>query len=143
MLLATILAASLSFANETIAQTAERVVSSSSAQAVAQDDSYVRVKTVDYLAKDIYWVVGSHSADLYTTAWALHRCGACFEGNPLGPTSEARIALKMAGVASTGLTLWKLRRDKKNKAANILRWAVVAVNTGLVINNTIRAVRRK
>lgn len=100
-------------------------------------------KIADAFGRDLYWLVGGHAADLYTTAWALHRCLECREGNPLGPTSEARIAIKMAGTASTGLTLWKLRRSGKHKAANVLRWASVAVNAGLAINNTIHAIRRK
>jgi hypothetical protein len=97
----------------------------------------------DRFASDVAWLIGSHSLDLFSTAWALHRCLDCREGNAFGPTSEARIALKMAGAASTGLTLWKLRRSGKHKAASVLLWVSVAVNAGLTINNTIHAVRRK
>lgn len=100
-------------------------------------------RIADDFGRDLAWVVGSHSADLYSTAWALHRCPSCREGNPLGPSSEARIALKMAGTASTGLTLWKLRRAGKNRAATILRWTAVAVNVGLTVNNTRRAIRER
>lgn len=100
-------------------------------------------KVADEFGRDIYWLVGSHAADLYSTAWALHRCPTCSEGNPFGPTAEARIALKMAGVASTGLTLWKLRRSGKGKAATVVRWAYVAVNAGLTINNARRAIRKR
>lgn len=96
----------------------------------------------DDYGRDLAWVVGSNAADLYSTAWALHRCGgACGEGNPLGPTVEARVALKMATAASTGLTLWKLRRDGHNRAASIVRWASVAVNAALVVNNSVHAIK--
>lgn len=101
-------------------------------------------KIADDYGRDLAWLIGSNAADLYSTAWALHRCdGACGEGNPLGPTVEARVALKMATAASTGLTLWKLRRDGHNRAATIVRWASVAVNAALVVNNTRHAIRGK
>jgi hypothetical protein len=98
----------------------------------------------DDFGRDLYWVVGSHAADLYSTAWAIHRCnGACGEGNPLGPTAEARIALKIAGAASTGLTLWKLRRDGHGRAATVLRWMTVATNAIIVTNNMRHVIKRK
>lgn len=98
----------------------------------------------DDFGRDLYWIVGSHAADLYATAWAIERCnGACGEGNPFGPSSEARIALKMAGTASTALTLWKLRRDGHGRTATVLRWATVIFNAGLVVNNTRHAIRRR
>ena len=101
-------------------------------------------RVIDDFGKDLYWLIGSNAADLYSTAWAIHRCdGACGEGNPLGPTVEARLALKMASMASTGLTLWKLRRDGHGRAATIVRWASVAVNSALVANNVRHAIRRR
>ena len=100
-------------------------------------------KIADDFGEDLYWLIGSHAADLYSTAWALKRCPGCSEGNLLGPSAEARIALKAAGVASTGLTLWKLRRDGHNNWAKWLRRATVAVNGGLVVNNTIHAIRKR
>jgi len=101
-------------------------------------------KIADEAARDLYWVVGSNAADLYATAWAIERCdGACGEGNPFGPSPEARIALKMAGTASTALTIWKLRRDGHGRMATALRWATVAFNAALVVNNSVHAIRRK
>lgn len=101
-------------------------------------------KIADDYGRDLAWLIGSNAADLYSTAWALHRCdGACGEGNPLGPTVEARVALKMATAASTGLTLWKLRRDGHDRTANIVRWASVAINLAFVANNTRHAIRRR
>ena len=101
-------------------------------------------KIADDYGRDLAWVVGSNAADLYSTAWALHRCdGACGEGNPLGPTVEARVALKMATAASTGLTLWKLRRDGHGRTATFVRWASVAVNAALVTNNVRHAIKGK
>lgn len=101
-------------------------------------------KIADDFGRDLAWVVGSHAADLYSTSWALSRCGTeCVEGNFLGPTTEARLALKMASVASAGLTIWKLRRDGHGKTATVIRWAYVAVNGALAVNNTVHAIRRK
>lgn len=101
-------------------------------------------KIADEAARDAYWVIGSHSADLYFTALAIERCnGACNEGNPLGHTAEARIALKMASTASTMLTIWKLRRDGHGKTATVIRWATVAFNAALVANNARHAIRRR
>lgn len=101
-------------------------------------------KIADDFGRDLAWLVAGNAADLYSTAWAIHRCdGACGEGNPLGPTSEARVALKMATAASTGLTLWKLRRDGHPRVASFVRWASVAVNAALVVNNTRHAIRGK
>jgi len=115
--------------------------------AILPKPSTDRVKVEDIaneFAEDFYWIVGSHAADLYATAWAIERCnGACGEGNPFGPSSEARIALKMAGTASTALTLWKLRRDGHGRTATVLRWATVIFNAGLVVNNTRHAIRRR
>lgn len=114
-------------------------------QDVVQGPGLVSVeKIADDFGRDLYWVIGSHSADLYFTALAIDRCnGACSEGNPLGPTAEARIALKMAATASTGLTLWKLRRDGHGRWANIIRWTSVAANSALVVNNARHAIRRR
>lgn len=100
-------------------------------------------KVADDFARDLYWIVGSHAADLYSTAWALHRCVTCRETNPFGPTAEARIALKAAGVASTGLTLFKLRRSGHGRAATVIRWSYVAVNVVLAANNARHAIRKR
>lgn len=101
-------------------------------------------KIADEAARDAFWVIGSHSADLLLTAVAIERCnGACAEGNPLGFNPEARIALKMASSASTMLTIWKLRRDGHGKSATIIRWATVAFNGLLVVNNARHAIRGK
>jgi len=98
----------------------------------------------DDVARDLAWVIGAHAADLYSTAWAIHRGqGSIKEGNPLGPTPEARIALKVAYTATTGLVMWKLRRDGHGRAASILRWAYVAIAAGLTINNSYLAVKAK
>lgn len=98
----------------------------------------------DDFGRDMAWLVGSHAADLYSTAWAIERCdGRCGEGNLLGPTSEARVALKMASAATTGLTMWKLRRDGHGRSASIVRWSYVALNSLLVINNSVHAIRGK
>ncbi len=101
-------------------------------------------KIADDSARDMYWLVGSHAADLYSTAWALQRCnGACGEANPLGPTPEARIALKLASTASVGLTMFKLRRSGHGRTATVLRWTYVAVNAALTINNARHAIRKR
>lgn len=97
-------------------------------------------KIADDYGRDLAWVVGSHAADLYSTAWALHR--GAREANPLGPDVESRIALKMAGSATTGLTLWKLRRDGHGKTATIIRWLYVAGNAALVVNNVYQGSRK-
>lgn len=101
-------------------------------------------KIADDAARDIAWLLGSHSADLLATAIAIERCdGACAEGNPIGFNPEARIALKMASTASTALTLWKLRRDGHGKTATVVRWVTVAFNAALVVNNTRHAIKGK
>ena len=114
------------------------------ARADAQEAAVVMpVESIaDDFGEDLAWIVGSHAADLYTTAWALHRGGGV-EGNPFGPTPEACIALKMAGSATAGLTLWKLRRDGHEKTATIIRWVYVGVNGLLVLNNSAKAIRGK
>jgi hypothetical protein len=90
-------------------------------------------KIADDYGRDLAWVIGSHAADLYSTAWSL-RHGAS-EANPLGPDVESRLALKMASCATAGLTLWKLRRDGHDRAAKALRVFYVLVNAALVTNN--------
>lgn len=100
-------------------------------------------KIADDSARDIAWVVGSHSADLLFTALAIERCnGACAEGNPIGFNPEARIALKMAQTASTCLTMWKLRRDGHGRSATITRWVTVGFNAAFAVNNAVHAIRR-
>lgn len=96
-------------------------------------------RIADDYGRDLAWVVGSHAADLYSTAWALRR-GAT-EANPLGPDVESRLALKMASCATTGLSLWKLRRDGHGKTATVIRWLYVAGNGLLVANNIWQAKR--
>jgi hypothetical protein len=98
-------------------------------------------RIADDYGRDLAWVVGSHAADLYSTAWAL-RHGAR-EANPLGPDVESRLALKMASCASTGLTLWKLRRDGHGKTATVLRWLYVVGNGALVVNNIHQGSKKK
>jgi hypothetical protein len=96
--------------------------------------SIVPVETIaDDFGKDLAWIVGSHAADLYSTAWAIQAGGV--EGNPLGPTPEARIALKAAGVATVGIVCWKLRRDGHARGATVVRWLSVALNGAFVVNN--------
>jgi len=117
-------------------------------EAGARSDAQAAIVPVeaiaDDVARDLAWVIGAHAADLYSTAWALHRGqGSVVEGNPLGPTPEARIALKVAYTATTGLVMWKLRRDGHGRAASILRWAYVAIAAGLTINNSYLAVKAK
>jgi len=102
-------------------------------QAVAVAVSVPVERIADDFARDLSWVVGSHAADLYSTAWALHR--GAREANPLGPDVESRIALKMASCATTGLSLWKLRRSGHGKTATIARWLYVVGNAALVVNN--------
>lgn len=98
----------------------------------------------DDFARDMYWIVGSHAADLYATSLAIHRCnGLCGEGNPLGVSSEGRIALKLASTASSGLTVWKLRRSGHPKAAKVVRWVTVALNGAFVLNNTVHIIRKR
>ena len=110
-------------------------------QSVIEGSGIVSVESIaDDYARDLAWVVGSHAADLYSTAWALHR--GAQEANPFGPDVESRIALKMAGSATTGLTLWKLRRDGHGKTATIIRWAYVALNGAFVVNNIVQGSRR-
>lgn len=113
----------------------------------APSSAFVQVpveKIADEFGRDLYWLIGSNAADLYSTAWAIHRCGGeCGEGNPLGPTAEARVALKMASAASTGLTLWKLRRDGHGRSATIVRWISVGFNAVIVANNVRHAIKGK
>lgn len=97
---------------------------------------------IEASASDGAWLLGSASADLYTTAIGLHVCRECVEWNPIGPTSEARIALKLGYTAGVWIGLRKLRRDGHGKSANIIRWSVVAINSALAVNNVV-AMRRK
>lgn len=97
-------------------------------------------KIADDFGRDLAWVVGSHAADLYSTAWALHR--GAQEANPFGPDVESRIALKMASCATTGLTMWKLRRDGHGRTATVIRWLYVAGNAALVVNNVYHGSKR-
>lgn len=90
-------------------------------------------KMADDFSKDLAWVVGAYAADLYTTAFAIESGGV--EANPLGPTPEARIALKTAGVATVGLTMWKLRRDGHGRAATIVRWVTVGIMGVFALQN--------
>lgn len=135
MLLALALASSL------WASAQEAGARADSGQAV--QPAVVTVALANEFGEDLYWLIGSNAADLYSTAWALHRCRNCGESNFLGPTAEARVALKIAGVASTGMTLWKLRRDGHNGWARLIRWTSVAVNGAFVANNIRHAIRRE
>lgn len=101
-------------------------------------------KVADEFARDLSWTIGTHAGDLGLTALAIERCdGRCGEANPIGFNPEARIAMKMAGAAMSGLTLWKLRRAGKSREATVMRWAIVAVNTALMVNNGIHAARKR
>lgn len=110
-------------------------------QDTIQGSGLVAVEVIaDDFGRDLAWVVGSHAADLYSTAWALHR--GAEEQNPFGPDVESRIALKMASCATTGLALWKLRRDGHGRTASVIRWLYVAGNGLLVANNIYQGSRK-
>ena len=94
-------------------------------------------KIADEAGRDVAWIVGSHAFDLYTTALGLKYCPECVEGNPLGFSVEARIAMKMAGSASAALTCWGFRRHGHANWARAVRWGTVAIN-GLIGANNLR-----
>jgi hypothetical protein len=110
-------------------------------QDVIQGSGLIAVEVIaDDFGRDLAWLVGSHAADLYSTAWSIHR--GAIEANPLVPDVESRLALKMASCATTGLTMWKLRRDGHGKAATVIRWLYVGVNAVIVTNNIYQGSRK-
>lgn len=100
-------------------------------------------KTMDGTAGDFLWIGTSSAADLFTTAWALHRCPSCYEGNPLGFSVESRVALKAgAAVLVTG-GCYKLRRDGHHSSATALRWTFAIISFGLAANNAYHAIKQR
>lgn len=90
-------------------------------------------KIADGLATDLALNALGTGLDLLSTDFALHR--GCVEGNPLAPRVEGRVALKMGGAAMTGAASYWLRRKGHKRAADVLRYARLAVDLGLTVNN--------
>jgi hypothetical protein len=83
------------------------------------------------------------AADLLTTSWALRRCPACNEANPLGADVEARVALKLGyGTAALG-ACWLLERGNHRGWAKAVRWSAVVLFAGAAASNATHAIRRK
>jgi hypothetical protein len=89
----------------------------------------------DPLATDLVLIGFGTAADLASTDLALHNCGTCREGNPLAPRVEGRVALKTAGAFFRAGVAYYLRRHGHGRAADVFRWAGLAVDTALTVNN--------
>ncbi len=107
-------------------------------------ESKVPVERIaDEFARDMFWLGAGLSADLLSTSWALRECPSCYEANPFGHDSEARIALKIGTASAIGLTQYRLRRAGHHGWATALRWFGVFVQGGFTVNNSLHALRGK
>lgn len=91
---------------------------------------------------DTAWIGGAAAADLGTTWWAEARCPSCYEANGLMRSNGARIGVKLGTTAAAAWACHELRRHGHKGHAKLLRWTLVAVWSGVAVNNAIRARRR-
>lgn len=92
------------------------------------------------LIVDTARVSGGAFVDLWSTEYALARCGDCKEGNPLGLSRPARTLLKGAVVIGSVAALHKMRKDGHPGWAKWTGRALLAVQLGAAVNN-VRRVR--
>lgn len=88
---------------------------------------------MDKLAGDLALNAFGTAGDLISTDWAISR--GCTEGNPLLPRVEGRIGVKVGLMAFRGGMAYVLRSRGHSKAADAFRWAGLAVDSALTINN--------
>jgi len=82
-------------------------------------------------------------ADLMTTATTLARCPTCREANPLGFNSEARVALKLTQLGTTGAGCYVLNKDGHKTAAKVVSWTSLLGQLFFAGNNLIHTIRGK
>lgn len=97
-------------------------------------DAEHRRLTAD-LADTIGMVGTACALDLWTTAWAFERDPSAGELQPLGQTSAARAALKVAAASATVWFDYQLRARGHRRAAAIFRWIVVGAFVAASANN--------
>jgi hypothetical protein len=76
--------------------------------------------------------------DLMTSAVAWKRCPECGESNPLGFSTESRVALKFSSLGVQIATCYETAKGGA-KPARIARWTLRGINLALVVNNLIAA----
>lgn len=105
-------------------------------EAPAEAFAQVPVEQIaDPFARDLLWLGLGLSADLLSTSWALKECPTCYEANPLGHDSEARVALKMGMASLVGVTQYRLRRGGHHGWATGIRWGAAILHGVLTVNN--------
>ncbi len=75
-------------------------------------------------------VIGASAADLVTSEIALSRPGTT-EANPLGPSTAARVAMKVAGTAAILVVSHKVN----HKAARVLKVVAFLAWSGAAVHN--------
>jgi hypothetical protein len=75
-------------------------------------------------------VIGASAADLVTSEIALSRPGTA-EANPLGPSTAARVALKVAGTAA----ILAVSRKVNHKTGRILKVVAFLAWSGAAVHN--------
>jgi len=77
--------------------------------------------------------------DLGSTAFALAKApDDAVEGNPLGFSVEARVALKFAQLGATGTGCYMLNKDRHGTAAKFVSWSSLGIQLAATVNNLLR-----
>lgn len=77
--------------------------------------------------------------DLGTTRYALSHCPTCYEVNPMAQSTGKALALKATATVAGGFICYELRKHGHPRGAKWFRWGVVALWSGLAVNNALRA----
>lgn len=107
----------------------------------APDPCRVKEELVHGLIVDTARVAGGAFVDLWSTEYALARCGGCGEGNPLGLSPSARRLLKGGAVVGSVYGLHVLRKTGHPVWAKWVGRGLLAAQLGAATNNVIRAHR--
>jgi hypothetical protein len=98
-------------------------------------------KVADGIALDLTFLGIGISADLLSTSAAIKWCPTCYEGNPGGWDSEARVALKLGMASTIAIIEYELRRHGLHTMATVLRYIAFGVQMSVATSNTVHAIR--
>lgn len=89
--------------------------------------------------KDAAWMAGAAALDLGASQYALSKCPACYEGNPLMRSTGTALATKAVATAAGGWICYELRKHGHEREARWFRWGIVALWSGLAVNAAVHA----